>query len=158
MTASFTFVKTRIFRRPWNISSFTSDHLEVVRKSFSSYFHVGTFKLMGWLVCLVIVVYPFFFFSLLFLNEHCIFCVMELSWKKSYSLALAMALSGRAWSSSPRAHRWKRSSRHLYSLFLLLPFSVSGDSHLIPALRVRDPNAGSTLLIATNFYQKNPWA
>lgn len=29
------------------------------------------------------------------------------------------------------------------------PLSIWGDSHLIPALRVRDPNVGSTLLIAT---------
>lgn len=67
---------------------------------------------------------------------------MKLSWKKSYSLALAVALGGRALYSSPCVHRWKR---YLYRLFLLLFFL----SEKTPALRVRDPNVGSTLLRAT---------
>lgn len=58
------FVKTRIFRRPWNISSFSSDRLEVVRESCSSYFHVEIFELVvfdcmfsysrGFFICLVL--------------------------------------------------------------------------------------------------------
>lgn len=97
------FVKTRIFRRPWNISSFSSDHLEVVRESCSSYFHVEIFELVVFdcmfsysrvfFICLVLV---------FFLNEHCIYCIMELSWKKSYSLATA--LGDRAWYNSQCAH------------------------------------------------------
>lgn len=52
------------------------------------------FKLVFLLVCLVIV--AFLFLLVFFLNENCICCVTELSWKKSYSLAPAMALGGRA--------------------------------------------------------------
>lgn len=49
-----------------------------------------------------------FFVVFFFLNENCICCVTELSWKKSYSLAPAIALGGRAWSNSQCAHRQKR--------------------------------------------------
>lgn len=86
------------------------------------------------------------FFSLLFLNDHCIFFIMELSWKKSYSLVLAMALGGRAWST---CSQMKEIFQTFVQALPASPLSIWGDSHLIPALRVRDPNVGSTLLIAT---------
>lgn len=74
------FVKTRIFRRPWSISSFTADHLEIVRESFSSYFHVETFKLVFLLVCLVIVVGIFFFFSFFFFFPFSFFFPSFVKW------------------------------------------------------------------------------
>lgn len=148
MTASFTFVKARIFRRPWNISNFTSDHLEVVREYFSSYFHVEIFKLMGLLVCLVIVVYPLVFFPFVFKWAFYLLyygAFMEEVLQPGTS-------NGFGWQGLIQLSMCSQ-MKEIFQIFVqALPasaLSIWGDSHLIPALRVRDPNVGSTLLIAT---------
>lgn len=150
MTASFTFVKTRIFRRPWNISSFTSDHLEVVRESFFSYFHVETFKLMGLLLCLVIVVYPFFFFPSPFVFKWAFYLFYYGAFMEE--VLQSGTSSGFGWQGLIQLSMCSHMKEIFQTFVQALPastLSVWGDSHLIPALRVRDPNVGSTLLTAT---------